>query len=175
MPSGNVPRLRSTSARTHPPTKSGAIDASGRYTPIAKASPETPQSIEWAIDAALETIPGARVIVTTEVDGDRPVVRFAGSLSGTDIKPIRLVVPSYGVEWSAVGSVSTLVEGGDTQELLAVLPHASRLALLLPEDAQQRLVHKCRRLQGVPVRLLRQVRRRHRAQLVVEGSGERVG
>ncbi|MEY4212040.1 MAG: hypothetical protein RL458_265, partial [Pseudomonadota bacterium] len=80
---------------------------------------ETPQSIEWAIDAALETIPGARVIVTTEVDGDRPVVRFAGTLSGTDIKPIRLVVPSYGVEWSAVGSVSTLVEGGDTQELLA--------------------------------------------------------
>ena len=33
------------------------------------------RGIEWAIDAALETIPGARVIVTTEVDGDRPVVR----------------------------------------------------------------------------------------------------
>ncbi|MFM7568467.1 MAG: hypothetical protein ACKO8O_07175, partial [Betaproteobacteria bacterium] len=80
---------------------------------------ETAQQIENAINAAIDTVPGAQVSVATEADGDRPVVRFGGSLAGTDIKPIKLVVPSYGAAWAAAGTVTTQVEGGETQEVLA--------------------------------------------------------
>ncbi|MFM8557486.1 MAG: WD40/YVTN/BNR-like repeat-containing protein, partial [Betaproteobacteria bacterium] len=94
---------------------------------------ETAQQIENAINAAIDTVPGAQVTVATEADGDRPVVRFGGSLAGTDIKPIKLVVPSYGAAWSAAGTVTTLVEGGETQEVLA------RMLVLAGADVSARI------------------------------------
>ena len=69
-------------------------------------------AIEGALNAALIPVDGARVQVTTAPGTDKPMIRFAGALAGTDVASIAVVRSTYGVAASAQGSVTTAIDGG---------------------------------------------------------------